>query len=82
MKIDPQFSSHWRTYVLQSVYASIAVFLLRSYWVWNMQCDCLALEQHRSLYLQCRIIYPDNQSGLLVGICLDFLWDHVLLFFH
>jgi CBS-domain-containing membrane protein len=28
MKIDPKFSSHWRTYVLQSVYASIAVFFI------------------------------------------------------
>ena len=28
MKIDPQFSSHWRIYVLQSVYASIAVFFI------------------------------------------------------
>ena len=28
MKIDPQFSSHWRTYALQSVYASIAVFFI------------------------------------------------------
>ena len=28
MKIDPQFSSHRRTYVRQSVYASIAVFFI------------------------------------------------------
>ena len=28
MKIDSQFSSLWRTYALQSVYASIAVFFI------------------------------------------------------
>jgi CBS-domain-containing membrane protein len=28
MKIDSQFSSHWRNYVLQSVYASVTVFLI------------------------------------------------------
>ena len=28
MKIDPQFSSHWRIYILQSLYASITVFFI------------------------------------------------------
>tara|TARA_B100001245_G_C22638576_1_gene314142 strand:+ start:393 stop:581 length:189 start_codon:yes stop_codon:yes gene_type:complete len=28
MKIDPQISSHWRIYILQSLYASIAVFFI------------------------------------------------------
>jgi len=29
MKIDPQFSSHWHIYILQSLYASITVFFIR-----------------------------------------------------
>jgi hypothetical protein len=28
MKIDPQFSSHWRIYILQSLHASITVFFI------------------------------------------------------
>ena len=28
MKIDLQFSSHWRIYILQSLYASITIFFI------------------------------------------------------